>query len=288
MVRVRFTLRFVLVFALLGSTLYFTPFFDGQPSKAAMFQSSEYVRTYSGDCVTPQTVFYLGDTVCAEAGDFPLPLTGRFRRFQWSAPNASVADLTSIKLEPQQDKFMIPASGPLAQTGTWYVRTINASSEGHTAAKFVVRNPLSRLADLWITKNAPRLVLPEQRVMYTLGVGNPGPDPAELVEFVTEVPSNMVFVAVRQVSGPFFECSTPVRGETGRIVCRGKGLGLDDKAEFYFYYQVDPNARAGTVCSASSYISSRTEEGDKTDNDWNTQVVVGPEEEGAGDGSEEP
>ena len=62
---------------------------------------------------------------------------------------------------------------------------------------------------------------------------------------------------------------------------------MDEKAEFNFYYQVDPFARAGTVCLASSYISSSTEEGNKDDNSWNTEVVVGPEPEGE-NGSEEP
>jgi uncharacterized repeat protein (TIGR01451 family) len=246
------------------------------------------VATYAADCITPQSVFTLGDTVCAQAGDFPVALTGRFRRFQWGAPDTSVADLSFVKVDPQYDSFIIPTTGALAQVGTWYVKTINASGEGHAVAKFTVRHPTIRAADLWITKPSIKSVVPGEQVMFTLQVGNPGPDYAQSVEFVTEVPSNMIFSGLRQASGGYFECSTPVYGEPGRTVCTTKYLKAGDKAEFHFYYQVNRDVREGTVCSGATVVSSYTEELNKSDNFWNTDVTVDTTAWDGGGGGEEP
>lgn len=289
MVRLGFPLRFILVLALLCAASFSASLFDNPPSKAAPFQSGEYVITYAGDCVTPQTVFHLGDTVCAEAGGFPLALSSRYRRFVWASPDSSVADLTNIRVDPQFDKFVIPTSGQFAQIGTWYVRTINPSSEGHTSAKFFVRNPRLPFVNMWITKNGPHRVLPEEKLIYRVEIGNPGPDFAEGVELVTEVPSNMIFVGLKQLAGPEFECVTPEGGGTGRIVCNTKGLDLDEKAGFDLYYQVSRDVREGMACSGVSFVSSRTEEGHKDDNSWATEALVtSPDQEDPGPGEPEP
>lgn len=276
MARFSFTLRLVLALALICITLFSTSPLSNSTSKAAALQTrgDEYVITYAADCVTPQTVFFLGDTVCAEAGLFPMELTARFRRFEWGAPDGFVARLATIKVDPQSDSFLIPTSGQFAQVGTWYLRTINQSGEGQAAARFIVRDPSLRIADLWISKGGPNIVLPGDQVQYSLSVGNPGPDFAEGVEFVTEVPSNMIFVALKQASGPFADCTTPDRGGIGRIICRVKGLGVDERADFDVYYQVNPDVADGTASTAFSSVSSFTDERNKDDNSWNLEVLI--------------
>lgn len=265
--------RLIFILSLLCTSLLFAFSFAGRPGKAEG-RGDEYVTIYAGDCVTPQTIFQLGDTVCVEVGNFPAELSSRFRRIQWTAPDTSIVDIGGVKTDPQLDRFIIPTTGEFAQVGTWYVNTISASGEGYASAKFIVRSPLFRMADLWVTKLAPDAVLPGDRLVLTLQVGNPGPDFAEGVEFVTEVPSDMVFLAVKQASGTFFECSTPPDGGTGRTICRTKGMEAGEQAEFNFYYQVNPEARPGTVCSGGSSVSSFTEERNKSDNFWTTEVTV--------------
>jgi len=276
MAKLSLKFRLVYVLALLCTALVCTFSFGGKPSAAAVqVAGTEYVSTYNADCITPQSTFTLGETVCVQAGNFPHALTTRFRRFQWSAPNSSIADFTTVKADPQYDKYIIPTSGDFAQVGTWRVTLIDASGEGFGYAKFIVRDPWYQIADLWLTKLAPDYVLPGQKVMLTLQVGNPGPDYAEVVEFVSEVPSDMIFSALRQVSGPYFSCRTPPSGGTGRTVCQTKYMKEGETAEFRFYYQVNPEAREGTVCSGGSSVSSYyTEEGNKSDNFWTTEVKV--------------
>lgn len=240
--------------------------------------AAEFITIYAGDCVTPQTVFNPGDVVCVQAGNFPVAADWgyRYRRFSWIAPDRQIADQTNIKADPQYDRFAIPGSG---STGTWYVTTLDVESSRFANAKFVVRYPFAIAADLRIFKDGPESVFAGQTVEYTLSIQNPGPDTAEGVEFVTEVPTNMTFVAFKQADGPFFECRTPVRGETGRIYCSTKGMRLDETAKFHAYYVVNRDVREGVVCSSNTQVMSYAEELSKEDNFALSEIRVVPENE---------
>lgn len=246
-------------------------------SPAAAYQETgagEYVTVYAKDCSTPQTVFNLGDVVCVTAGGFPLPLeTFNYRRLSWVAPDITVAGQVSFYSDPQTEYFEIPTSGEFAQVGTWQATTINVNSGRRVSGKFYVRNPRLPYIDLTISLTAPQGVFPGQRVRYNLSFHNPGPDFAEGVQIVDEVPTNMTFYALKQVSGPYFECTTPAVGETGRIVCTTKGLQVDETAQFAVYYLVNRDIREGTVCSSDSQITSYTSELRKENNYIRTETI---------------
>ena len=144
-----------------------------------------------------------------------------------------------------------------------------------------MRNPRIPFIDLSIAMSAPERVLPGQRVRYNLSFYNPGPDFAEYVQFVDEVPTNMTFYALKQVSGPEFECITPAIGETGRIVCTTKGLNVEETVQFAGYYVVDRDIREGTVFSSQSQVSSNTTELRKGNNVTKTEKIFPlPDEDG--------
>jgi uncharacterized repeat protein (TIGR01451 family) len=245
------------------------------PAASAFRSSGEYVEVYAADCVTPQTIFNPGDTVCAQAGNYPVqPSNPFYRRFSWMSADGSVADRSTIKGDPQADRFIIPTSGPFAQLGTWHVSTIDESADRNATAKFIVRDPRISLTDLSVSKAGPYSVLPGERVQYDLSVYNPGPDFAEFVQVVFSVPTNMTFVAMKQASGPLFDCQTPARGETGRIICTTKGLELDGAADFAVYYDVARDAKEGTDCSTVVEVTSTTEELRKEDNTYALTATV--------------
>jgi uncharacterized repeat protein (TIGR01451 family) len=236
--------------------------------------AGEYVTVYAKDCRTPQTVFNLGDVVCVTAGGFPLPLeTFNYRRLSWVTPSLTVADQVLFRSDPQTEYFEIPTSGDLAQVGTWYATTINVHSGRRSSGKFYVRNPRIPFVDLSISTVVPESVQPGTRVKYILSFHNTGPDFAEGVQIIDEVPTNMTFYALKQISGPFFECSTPAMGETGRIVCQTKGLNVDETAQFAVYYLVDRDIKEGTLCNSQSQISSYTDELSKENNFTRTETV---------------
>jgi uncharacterized repeat protein (TIGR01451 family) len=253
---------------------------------AAFQGAGEYATVYAKDCRTPQIVFNLGDTVCITAGNFPLPPADNFqyRRLSWLAPDQTVASQALIQNDPQTEYFEIPTSGDLAQPGTWYATTINVHSGRRANGKFYVRNPRIPLVDLSISKSAPESVLPGTRVRYNLTIHNPGPDFAESVQIIDEVPSNMTFYALKQASGPFFECSTPPVGETGRIVCKSKGLQVDETAQFAVYYLVDRDVKEGTIFTSGSEISSYISELLKDNNFVRTETIFPlPDADGNGE-----
>jgi len=260
---------------LAASAAFFSFMIPGATRDAAAFQGGvEYVKTLADDCATPKTVFSPGDTVCVEAGDFPAKPDDEHRRFQWTAPDGLVAELNNVKEDPQNDKFVVPTSGQFAQLGKWTVAIINADSNRLVVAKFTVRNPRFRATDLSISKNGPTYVLPGTRVSYKLWVSNPGPDFAEEVQIVDEVPTNMVFVALKQASGAAVECSTPTRGEAGRSVCKVKGLTTEEPIELVAYYQVNAEVKEGETCSSSTEVTSATEELRKDDNFCTIEATV--------------
>jgi uncharacterized repeat protein (TIGR01451 family) len=225
----------------------------------------EFITTYADDCSTPKTVFRMGETVCVQAGAFDT-IAPRQRRFQWTAPSGVIPDRTNIKVDPQYDKFEIPTTGEFAQVGTWYASTVNVEANRVVRTKFTVRDLRLTFADLVITKWGPPLIDPGDRVRYRLRVANPGPDFAEGLEIIDEVPNDMVFLAVKQASGPAVECATPKEGETGRSLCKGKGLGPDEAVELDFYYVVSRDLKDRTSFLSKVSAFSATDELNKADN----------------------
>jgi len=256
---------------------------------APAFQGSgEYITIYAGDCVTQQNVFNLGDTVCMKAGDFPLTVRNfNYRRLSWVAPDLTIAEQILFSNDPQVEYFKIPTSGALAQLGTWYATTINVHSGRQANGKFYVRDPNLPSVDLSISITTPEGVRPADKAMYIITLHNPGPDYAEGILLNDEVPTNMTFHALKQISGPEFQCVTPEPGQIGRITCQSKGLGVEETAEIAVYYIVNPELRDGTVCTSQSRVSSAMNDLLK-DNNYATAETMVPFPDAEGSGEIEP
>lgn len=268
--RARSPILFAFAATLICLTLTASPLFD--PARAAAREESfgpETVQVFAGDCTTPKTVFYLGDSVCVRVGEFPLhPATAEYyRRINWSAPNLEVAETEVVKTDPEFDRFVIPSSGAFAQPGRWRVQAVDIETNARAYASFIVRHPLTRFGDLRVWKQGPEHVIPGERVKFELTFKNVGPDVSESIQFAEDVPSNATFLALRQTAGPIFDCTTPREGETGRIVCASKGLRLDEEATFEVYYVVSDFVRVGDTCEGLTQVISRTEELHKADNE---------------------
>ena len=247
------------------------------PSPPAGEEVEEYIKVYSHDCATTKIFYAPGDKVCVEAGNF-FPLNIRPRRFQWVAPDGRVVELKDISADPQFDIVELPESGEFAQAGKWTVRTIGRTAAVKTRGSFNVRKPFSAVIDLGIIFEIPELVLPLERLDYELHIANEGPDDGLEIEFVTEVPTNMTFVGMRQLSGPEFACDTPKEGGTGTITCKSKSLALDEVADFRIYFQVNAEVREGELCRAASRITGSLPDSNEWNNSTETVVAVGSPE----------
>lgn len=228
----------------------------------------ETVQVFAADCATPKSTFYLGDTVCVKASGFPLHpgVADYYRRFNWSAPGHRVAESDAVKGDPDFDTFVIPSSGDFAVAGKWRVQTVDIETNTRAAATFTVRHPRLLLADLSGWKAMHDYVLPGDRLRYRVTIMNNGPEVAEFVQFAEDLPINATFYALKQGSGPIFECQTPGLGQGGRILCSTKYMKSGDQASFDLYVVVDPRALPGDTAMGRLQVASNTEELNKYDN----------------------
>lgn len=283
--RTKAPILFVLVAAATYSALSASPLF-----RPALASGNETVHIYAGDCTTPQTVFNLGDTLCVRAGEFPLPPDAAeyYRRITYSAPGLSIVETSAVRSDPQFDRFRIPDTGDFARPGTWRVHTVDIETNTRGDARFVVRHPLIKYADLNLWKQGPAVVLPGDKLRYRLSLRNDGPDFASVVQFTEEVPTNATFLALKQGEGAPFDCQTPAQGEKGKIVCAVRGLQPDESAAFDVYYLIDNFAREGDTCEGATLAFSRTEELNKDDNDTVYTTTIGGPDPGDQPSPEEP
>ena len=233
----------------------------------AAAQTPETVNVYDEDCRTPKSVFLLGEVVCVRAENFPVfPSNWRERRLQWATPRGEVVQEDDVFDDPRYEYFKIPYSGQYAQVGKWSVKTINVDADGYAIGRFTVRSSLSYFANLELVKVAPKTFSPGSKVSHRVYVYNQGPDSAARVTLTETIPNDMVFLSLRQYSGPAAYCKTPAYGEVGQITCTFSEITTEDKVELLFVYGVSDQLRDGHECVGTTDIWSYTDETDKKNN----------------------
>lgn len=236
--------------------------------------ADETVQTFASDCVTPRTVFYLGDTVCALVSNAQVDSAAVYRRLQWGAPDVTEGQRTDIYKESQYELFHIPSSGPLAQIGSWTVQTIDPSANGYATAKFVVRDPFRLVVDLSIFKYGPAwIVVGEDFIEYTISITNNGPETAREIQFSDGVPKGALFYKMGQTEGREASCVLP-RDPSMSTTCTIAGMREGEKASFRFIYKVDPDLRVGTVLESTAQVFNSVEELDKRDNYSTAETTI--------------
>lgn len=243
-------------------------------------QTSESISTFASDCVTPQTVFNLGDEVCAVATNAAIadPAVGSFvqRRFEWVTPDGSLFQPIGpdIITATQSTSITLPTAGPLAQRGRWTVKTVDNSNNGQAVASFEVRDPQNAAVDLWCPISAPFTVSPGSSAPFTVFVTNKGPNDAQNVELTVSTATNSTFQSETQVSGPPFTCTNPDVGTTGSSTCTIATLPANTTVQLTFVFQVDSEAQAGTEVLSTASVTSDTDELFDADNTSSATVTI--------------
>jgi len=214
---------------------------------------------------TPKTVFNRGDKVWAIETGAPAPFLGiRQRRFQWVAPDGTVKQQADIiALDPQSDLYQLL---PLAQVGTWKVKTIDNSNVGFAVADFVVRDPANAAADLSVGVFASSRVAAGTSIAYKLQVTNNGPDDAEDVELTDTVSGDATFQSLTPEEG--WSCPG------GALPCSIASLARGKTAVFTVTYNVSDAVPADTIISNTAIASSSTTELHSPDNTSTTEATV--------------
>jgi Domain of unknown function DUF11/HYR domain len=231
--------------------------------------TDESIAVFKQDCVTPQPLFYFGDTVCAVASDVPLG-SPPLRRFEWVAPDGTVMQLgPDITTTSQNASIQIPTEGHFAQAGAWTVKTVDNSNDGYAIAKFLVQQDAAHPAvDMWVAMFGPSQISAGAQVNFSVQVTNKGPADAADVHLVVSGATAATFVSETQRSGPTFTCTNTGGGST----CTIASLPANTSAFFTFVYQVDSDAATGTAVSNTATVTSAT--GELFDDD-NSVTVAG-------------
>ncbi|HEV3471097.1 MAG TPA: hypothetical protein VG148_17360 [Pyrinomonadaceae bacterium] len=265
------------MFFVLSATLLFAALSASPLLHSSRAAGPETIELFAGDCFTPKTTFYLGDTICVRAANFPAApgLAPHYRRVNLSAPNLGVVDTIGVMSDPDYYKFWIPSTGTFAQPGKWRVQTVDVETSAVADITFVVRYPRWYLADMLVLKQGPDWVLPGDRIRYEIKVRNNGPDFAEYVQFSEQVPTNATYYGLKVATDLPYECRVPAVGGTGSINCTVKGLKVDEEATFYAYYIIDERAKEGDTCEGGTQVYSRTEELNKVNNEtWYSSLIT--------------
>jgi len=88
------------------------------------------------------------------------------------------------------------------------------------------------LADLGVSRMQPDTAIAGKTFTYTFNTANGGPDAAQSVVLIQELPPLTTFVSLSQSSGPAFACTHPTVGETGTINCSIATLAAGATATF--------------------------------------------------------
>ena len=177
----------------------------------AVSASAAQTATFAADCITPQTTFMLGDTVCAKATG----LTNQ--RIAWVDPDGFIVAKTDIVADPQTDSFALPATDQsnvfgvftANNLGTWRVNGITSRNSVQATATFTVKDPAHQAVDLSITNSIAGSETPSAggTIQFVIAITNQGPDDATSVRMLDNTFTNANFSSITQTGGPAFSCS---------------------------------------------------------------------------------
>lgn len=214
------------------------------------------VATYAADCLTPKSVFTLGDTVCARQIGSDLADN---RRFAWVDPAGLTRTFTPIVSDPQNDSIVLPTADTTVidifvvdNRGKWRVNVVAARGTTIFSAPFLVKGN-TPIADLSLSK-AINGVPPDAGTEFTyeLTLTNFGPNAAADVSISDPTPLNATFVSVSQTSGPTFSCTG-----SDPVVCTRSSLGVGETASFVLTYTA--GAADSSITNVASVTSSTVE-----------------------------
>ena len=139
-------------FALLGFGVLFLAV--AMLAFASPVSAVETVTIFAADCTTPQTIFHLGDTVCAKVDNVA---GGDLNNIylEWVTPSGAVlfgsAATTLVTTSPQTFTQLLPTSGANVEFGRWHARTANSSD---TSPRVTANFDVARLSVIGIRRGS--------------------------------------------------------------------------------------------------------------------------------------
>lgn len=121
-------------------------------------------------------------------------------------------------------------------------------------------------SDIFVTKDGPTDTTAGSNIVYTITVGDVGPDATSPAVNMTDViPAGLTFVSLNQSGPDTFVCSTPTFGTNGTVSCDASSMNLNDVQTFTLTVAVPNNAPNGTFYFNTATVSSSNDPSNEND-----------------------
>ncbi len=121
-------------------------------------------------------------------------------------------------------------------------------------------------SDIFVTKDGPTDTTAGSNIIYTITVGDVGPDATSPAVNMTDViPAGLTFVSLNQSGPDTFVCSTPTVGTNGTVSCDAASMNLNDVQTFTLTVAVPNNAPNGTFYFNTATVSSQNDNNNEND-----------------------
>jgi uncharacterized repeat protein (TIGR01451 family) len=138
------------------------------------------------------------------------------------------------------------------------VSTDNDPNDENNSAPATTFVPESS-ADLGVTKSVNNTqAVANTDVTFTIAVENNGPDTAMSATLNDTLPGDMTFVALAQISGTAWSCSSPAVGDGGTITCTTESLADGAQATFQITGHIPSGAATATTYENTATVGSNT------------------------------
>jgi uncharacterized repeat protein (TIGR01451 family) len=171
--------------------------------------------------------------------------------------------------------FHIPPATP---PGTPFTNIANVAtatdpnSENDSATAGTV-TPFPPQGDMFITKSGPAGAGPDSDVVYTITIGNAGPDDASTVSLDDTLPGTMTFVSMVQNNGPAMVCSTPPAGTGGTVTCTAATFAAGASATFTLTGHIPAGTQSGTSFENVATVTSSNDPNSENDSSSSLLIV---------------
>ena len=242
----------------------------------------ETVTTFASDCTTAQTVFNLGDTVCAKIENAATFSLFALRRSTWVNTSGFIFQPEDVTNSNDTVMFTLPTTAVspegIDRRGGWSVNLISTSDGSvHATAAFTVRDPANAAANLSVfqlAEGGEATVGAGGNITYTVTLSNRGPDDAQNVQLTEGDPTLSpptapapAFVSKAQLSGP--ACTFSDNSN-----CTIASLPVGSVATFAFTYNVPTGTPNYTVVADTASVTSSTTDPRPSDNTSLAETTV--------------
>lgn len=242
----------------------------------------ETIATFDATCTTPQTVFNLGETICAKVTNAPTYPLFALRRISWVNTGGLILQQSNVNGANDSVTFTLPteltSAEGLDRRGGWAVNSVStADSSVHAQARFTVKSPTAPAANLSVfhyAQGGEAVVAAGAHIVYTVIVANDGPDDAQNVQLTEGDPTlsngaatTPTFLSRAQLSGPAFTCA-------GDQNCAIATLPAGAVATFAFTFDTAPNTPQYTVITNTASVTDATADPRSSDNSSDAFAAV--------------